>query len=228
MTALLVGVPVLGRPQNAAAVAANLREATPGAHIYFLCSLDDEAQQGACLDAMTKDDLLSVMPEPAGLGDFAKKHNTGYRTAVAGDYEWYFVGADDLVFHPGWFDRCLEAHRKAGACVIGTRDLGNPRTANGWHSTHFLVHRDYLECGTVDEPGKLLHEGYSHEFVDDEAVQTARARRTYATSQAVVEHLHPDWGKAEWDDTYRKAQSGRAADQALFHSRRHMWNGRRG
>jgi hypothetical protein len=44
----------------------------------------------------------------------------------------------------------------------------------GRHSTHSLVTRDYVErFGTIDEAGVVLHEGYPHEFVDDEFVQTA-------------------------------------------------------
>ena len=223
LPSLLVGVPVLGRPQNAAPLVANLAETTPHAGIVFILSPGDDAEWEAMPAAIndTQAGAFQVDWEP-GIGDFARKHNWAFANAMYG-YDFYFVGADDLRFHPGWYEACLEAHDKTGACVIGTRDLGNQRTMNGWHSTHFLVHRDYLECGTIDEPGKLFHEGYHHEFCDDECVQTARFRRTYAASQAVVEHLHPDWGKAEWDDTYRRAQANRAADAELFRQRRRMF-----
>ena len=223
LPSLLVGVPVLGRPANAAPLVSNLRETTPSAKILFICSRQDKDEIAAINALGLTPYLVGEMSDP---GQFATKHNAGYKLAVDGDFEafeWYFCGADDLTFHAGWFEACLEAHRKTGACVIGTKDLGNQRTMTGWHATHFLVHRDYLECGTVDEDGKLLNEAYSHEFCDDECIATARWRRTYAPSLAVVEHLHPDWGKAEWDDTYRKAQADRSADRVLFESRRHLF-----
>ncbi len=221
MTAsLLVGVPVLARPANAAAAAANLRETTPGARLLFIATPGDLAELAAIDE--TGEDLL-VVTWPAGRGDFARKHNAGYRLAVEEGFDWYFVGADDLTFHPGWLEACLAAHEKTGACVIGTKDLGNARTMNGWHATHFLVHRDYADCGLIDRPGMLLNEDYAHEFCDDECIATARWRGTYSGSAAVVEHRHPDWGKAEWDDTYRKAQAGRLEDQQLFNARRQMF-----
>lgn len=218
---LRVGIPVLGRPQNAATVFESILETAPDADILFLCSPGDDAEIEACQAlAGAKVEVMSFAP---GRGDFSLKHNRGYKSAVAEEFDWYFVGADDLRFHPGWFEACLAAHDQTGACVIGTRDLGNARTMNGWHSTHFLVHTDYAECGTVDRKDVIFTESYHHEFVDDEFIATARWRKTYATSQAVVEHLHPDWNKAEWDDTYSKAQLHRGEDQALYNQRRHMF-----
>ena len=223
LPSLLVGVPVLARPQNAAPLVDNLIETTPSAALVFLYSPGDSAEEDACEALLSSNVHVVPMIFPAGPGDFAKKHNFGFLYAYDSDYDFYFVGADDLTFHPGWYEACLDAHAKTGACVIGTRDLGNQRTMNGWHSTHFLVHRDYLECGTIDEAGILLHEGYDHQFCDDECIQTARWRRTYAASQAVVEHRHPHWGKAAMDATYEKALRATHADQALYESRRHMF-----
>lgn len=220
MSGLLVGVPVLGRPANAAPLAANLRETTPDARVLFIASPGDDEELDA-IDA-TGEDMLVVTWEPEH-GDYARKINAAFRLAVEEGFDWFFQGADDLLFREGWYEACLAAHRVSGACVIGTRDLGNPRTMNGWHSTHSLIHRDYLECGTIDEKGIILHPGYSHEFVDDELVATARWRRTYSSSTAIVEHLHYDWGKAAWDPTYAKAQRDRGADMELFDSRKHMF-----
>jgi hypothetical protein len=45
----------------------------------------------------------------------------------------------------------------------------------GEHSTHPIIVRSYIEGqGAIDEPGKALHEGYWHNFVDDELIGTAR------------------------------------------------------
>ena len=224
LPSLCVLIPVLGRPANAPKVIAILQAATPSATFMFLCSPTDSEEITACEQL----GWTIVMEKPAGQGDYAYKLNHGYQTAIDHGYEWMFLGADDLVFHDHWYELCLDAHHRGNACVIGTKDLGNKRTMNGWHSTHTLVHRDYLECGTIDEEGIILCPLYQHEFVDDEFIHTARMRRTYVGSQAIVEHNHPDWGKAEWDDTYRKAQANRTIDQALYNSRRAMFASRQG
>ena len=227
MTRLLIGVPVLNRPANAAPLVTSLSETTAEATLLFLLSPEDRPELLAVDELLAERVRGQVMPFGPGRGDFARKHNFGFALALAEGFDWYFVGADDLRFHPGWFEACMLEQRKSDACVIGTNDLGNVRTSRGQHSTHFLVHTDYLECGTVDEPGKLFHERYWHEFTDDECVQTAKVRRTYAHAHnAIVEHLHPDWHKAARDSTYELAQAHRREDSALYHSRKSLW-GRR-
>jgi len=101
----------------------------------------------------------------------------------------------------------------------------------GRHATHPLVRRSYVEeHGTIDEPGKVLHEGYDHQWVDNELVETAKARGAWAFAKnSHVEHLHPFWPdgkggkKGEMDATYEKALSSPRKDMALFRSRRRLW-----
>lgn len=228
MSGLLVGVPVLNRPQNAAPLVANLRETTPGVQILFLCSRGDRAEIEAC-DALCDyeglDDVaVTIEAQVAGPGDFARKHNRGFRRAALEGFDWYMVAADDLTFHPGWWEACLARHDETGACVIGTNDGHNPNVMKGMYATHFLVNTDYAECGVIDDPTRILHEGYDHQSVDIEFCQTAIYRRTYAHAYAaLVEHNHPHWDRAVMDSTYEKALRATAQDQALFNARRHMW-----
>ena len=224
MTGLLVGVPVLARPQNAAPLVANLRETTPGVQILFLCSRGDKAEIKAC-QSLGRTLIVGEMNDP---GQWASKHNAGFRIAVDDGYEWYFCGSDDLTFHPGWWEACVARHDETGACVIGTNDGHNPNVVKGMYATHFLVNTDYAECGVIDDPTRILHEGYDHQSVDIEFCQTAIYRRTYAHAYAaLVEHRHVHWGLAEMDSTYEKALRATAQDQALFNARRHMWRRRR-
>lgn len=218
---LAILVPVLGRPHRVRPIVDSALKATPAATVVFVCNQGDAAELRACQE--TVEATTVVVPWRAGPGDYAKKINHGFR-AMAPDHDWVFLGADDLVFHPGWWEACLAAHERTGACVVGTNDLGNKRTDGNGHSTHSLVSAAYLECGTADREGAILHEGYDHQYVDDELVMTARSRGTYVhEAGAVVEHLHPDWGKATRDATYRKAQRATAADRTLYRSREWMW-----
>lgn len=155
-------------------------------------------------------------------GDYARKINAGVR---ATDEPWVFQGADDLTFRPGWQEETLRVAAEQNARVIGTQDRCNPRVISGRHSTHSLVARSYVqEIGTGDEPGKLLHEGYWHGFVDDELVWLARRHREYAFApNAIVEHHHP-YRRDEavpLDATYERALDPKrfARDRALFRQR---------
>lgn len=225
---LVIGIPVLARPQNAAKVAESIRTTAPDAEIMFITSRGDKAEITACkqLASDAAIDVITVGGKTDS-GQFAAKHNEGLRVAIGRGATWYFCGADDLLFHPNWFEQCIAKHLQTGACVIGTNDLHNQNVVRGWYATHMLVHTDYLECGTIDEPGKILHEGYDHQSVDIEFCQTARFRGTYAHAvNARVEHLHVHWGLAEMDDTYTKALRATHADQALLRSRQHLWGKR--
>lgn len=228
LPSLLVGVPVLGRPQNAAPLVANLCETTPSADVLFICSPGDNDEIEACVAVTLEQDTEGFLVtgwEP-GPADFARKQNAGYEYAVTNGYDFYFCGADDLRFQSDWYLRALIAQGKREACVVGTNDLHNQNVIKGWYATHFLVHRDYLACGgVVDDPTKLLCELYDHQAVDLEFCGTARWRRTYVHAfDSRVEHLHPHWRLAEMDDTYTKALRATQEDQALYMSRRHLWN----
>jgi len=213
-------VPVLDRPHRVAPFVASLRAASPaGVRELFLCSPGDEAQIAAVAEHGAR---MLVLPAPRAPGDYARKINHGAR---ASDADWLFLAADDLAFHEGWLEACLAVHAVTGATVIGTNDLGNPMVKIGMHSTHTLVHRDYLELGTIDERDRLLHEGYDHNCVDVEFVETAMFRHCWSFAPgAVVEHLHPLWRKGASDGTYTLGQVSHLADMHLLRARWDLWD----
>lgn len=213
MIALLI--PVLGRPERAAPLVESIQAATESEHeIVFVATPGDTEQIAAAV--MTGARVL-ITADPRGPGDYARKINLGIVNTTA---EWIFQGADDIVFHRGWDAEALAV----GAPVTGTNDLGNPLVMRGGHATHSLVQRRYVEeHGTIDGPG-LLHEGYHHCWVDNELVETARARGAWkAARRSHVEHRHHIWRKGADDATYRLGQEGYQADYALFMERRPLW-----
>lgn len=225
MIDVAVLIPVLARPHRVEDVLASLREAAASEYTHkvrpvFLCSPADGAQVRAVKRSGADHIVVPWLP---GRGDYARKMSLGFKETSE---TWTLLAADDVVFHPGWLDACLAAHDATDACVIGTNDLGNQRTVAGRHSTHTLIHRDYGECGTIDDPSTILHLGYWHNFVDDELVGTAEWRGTYAhASGAVVEHLHPNWGKGVEDATYRRGQLHFDDDRRHHRRRAPMWGG---
>jgi hypothetical protein len=210
---LLILIPVLNRPDRVEPALASITAATQFEHrALFICDPDDTREQNAVRRA--GGDMLICG------GSYAHKINEGI---AASPEPLLFLAADDLHFHPGWLAPALaQLTRRVG--VVGTNDLGNPRVLRGRHATHCLVARWYAEQGAVDAPGRLLHEGYRHNFVDNELVETARSRGAWAFAQnSIVEHQHPHWGKAEMDATYELGQSRWDEDRETYMARRPLW-----
>jgi hypothetical protein len=213
---LVILVPMLGRPQHVAPLLATIEATVPNAEVLFLCS----PQDWAVLDEIKSADRSYVEVPYYPVGDYARKINRG---VFATTHSLIFLGASDLAFYPNWFEHAIE-HLHPGIGVVGTNDLGNARVIAGTHSTHSLVTREYAALGTIDAREKLLHEGYHHEFVDDEFIETARFRQAFEMApESIVEHLHPNWGKATTDPLYDQQRRRMAYGHRLYNHRRRLW-----
>jgi len=205
-------VPVLGRPHRVQPTIDAFTATAPTARVLFLPDPDDDAELAA-LEAAG----ASFIATP---GNYARKINRAVELTTE---PLIFLGADDLLPHPGWLEACL-AHIDAGAHVVGVNDLCAARTQAGAHATHFLITRDYAEAETVDGTRGPLFEGYDHSCVDDELVEVAQHRGTLVIDNTIiVEHLHPDAGKAPTDDTYKRGRINIRADRRILRGRRHLW-----
>lgn len=218
---LVILVPVLNRPHLVEPLLKNIAEATPEPHrVLFIADADDQPELKV-LDAAGADYITLEPPV-----NWARKVNEGYRKTTE---PYFFVGADDLSYYPGWFSRAV-SYMKPGIGIVGTNDLANPRVMCGEHSTHMLIRRSYIDkhSGVIDEPDTVIHPGYPHEFGDDELIQTAMARGAYAHAfDSLVQHCHPIVGpmaeKVPDDDTYRLGRARTKQGRRLFHSRRRLW-----
>ena len=213
---LAILVPVLRRPHRVKPLMDSIKRATPDARVVFITDPGDYEEH--CAIAVERTPKTTVLTTG---GNYAHKINRGFEHCSE---RLLFLGADDLEFHPGWLEACVEKLEE-GADVVGTQDLCNPAVIRGEHATHFLVMRDYVELlGTIDEAGKILHEGYEHEYVDNELIETAKARGVYAfANDAVVEHLHPLVGKAPTDELYDRMPARMKTGKAVYDKRRHLW-----
>jgi hypothetical protein len=221
----VVVVPVLRRPHRVGPFLDSLEASTPEPHrVVFVATAGDAAMIAAVLEHAEADPLVSLeLLAPNRVGDYAKKCNHAYRVSSE---PFLFLAADDLDFHRDWLTAALELMADPAAGVVGTQDLApTERARSGEHSTHCLVRRRYVdELGTVDEPGKILHEGYPHEYVDDELVETAKARGAWRfAAGSVVEHLHPSWGKAPRDPIYNQQRRRMAEGRRVYVRRRGLW-----
>lgn len=213
MDELAILVPVLRRPQNVRPLLRSIRKATPKPYrVLFIPDPEDWDELEALKRA--KAEYLSVS------GNYAKKINAAIEHTIE---PLVFLGADDIHFHPGWFE-AAKAKLSDKIGVVGTQDLCNARVIRGEHSTHFLMARWYADLGTIDSQEGPLFEGYPHEYVDNELVETAKFRNAWAfANESIVEHLHPDAGKAPMDDLYAQRRPRMRRGFRVFKSRRRLW-----
>lgn len=217
MTAqLVVLVPVLTRPRNVEPLIRSLAAATSCDYRLLFIAESVDSRERTELRRCGADVLLVARTRRR----YACKINDAVR---ATDEPLIFLAADDVRFHEGWDSHAIELLDETIE-VVGTNDLLNPRVIAGTHSTHSLLTRRYAERGSIDDPNVVLHEGYPHEYVDDEFVQTALARGVMVFARdSIVEHLHPYNHKADVDATYRLGWQGRAVGKKLFDEREKLW-----
>lgn len=213
--------PTLNRPHLLVPLAENIADTTHGFRLIFVCDVADEASQqqvGKAAQILPRHSVNLILKD----GTYPQKSNAGMRHAVG---EWAVVVNDDTRFHAGW-QSAAQAGFDTGANVVGTNDLSPSSHAE--HSTQVAVRLSYLEDpgASWNEPRKLYHEGYHHNFSETEVCSLAIQRGVWLYAEdAVIEHCHPDWGKREADATDdRGGQSRFKEDQALYEARRVEWS----
>lgn len=213
---LVVLVPTRGRPHALAPLAVRFAETTPPHRLVFIADPDDPDTLEAAFpvgDVLVPRERLS----------YPAKINHGARHTTE---PLLLFGADDIRPHPGWLAAALEPMTVAGVGFVSLNDLGNERVMAGEYATLPLVARWYVEQGGIDGPD-VYHEGYRHNGADLEASEVARSRGAFAYAPAaVMEHLHPNYGKAEPDATYLAGglnREGTEHDDALIAKRRALW-----
>lgn len=209
-------VPVMRRPQNAAPFMASLRASTGLATAYAICDADDKDTISAWHTAGAK--AIIRLPRDGRPGTFAEKVNTGYRETSE---PWLLLVGDDVRFHAGWLDHAQV--RGQNVSVVGTNDVGNPRTVTGKHSCHPMIRRSYIDeqGASWDGPGVVCHEGYRHGGVDLEIAAVAHHRGQWSFApESKVEHLHPQIeSKGEHDEVYALGMSFAEQDRELYEKR---------
>jgi len=212
-------IPTYGRADRIERVYRNIEATTTAPHLVWFVIEDDDVESRAAVEKI--DRLAWITNEHAR--SYSGAMNTAYEWT---ENEWIFAGADDLEFTIGW-DLALAEVRDDWFQVYGTNDLLNPYVVQGYHATHYLVRRAYLDVtgGVVDEgPGSFLHEGYGHNYTDTEFIATAKMRARFRpVLDSVVRHLHESAGLTPRDATHDKADATMGADSALYDSRRDLW-----
>lgn len=209
-------IPTLNRAYKLHAVAENVTGTDSRCVPVFVCEPEDELS----IEAVAEIECAQLVINKRARS-YAGAINSAVRVL---DFDWFFLGADDLAFRAGWLDAALNV--ADGFDVIGTNDLHNADVLNGSHATHSLVRNSYVRNGVIDVPDVCLFEGYRHNWCDTEFIATATTRGVFKPClDSVVEHLHWVWQKSAMDTTYDKGRMSEGLDRQLFQERKHLWNG---
>jgi glycosyltransferase involved in cell wall biosynthesis len=217
MAEISIIVPVRERAHNVAPLIESLQASTDRAELVFVADADDTAQ----LWALERHNADVILNWDRDRKTFPVKANLGYRLT---DSPWIMLCGDDVHFHPGWVEASIDLYPDAG--LISTNDLGNSRVRRGEHAVHPIFRRTWVETNGASWDGAdtLCHEGYGHCFVDDEWSTVAKQAGAFVYApDAIVEHLHPVWGKAKQDRIYRIAQQQMDIDRIRFQRRRRAY-----
>lgn len=204
--------PTYGRPGSLQRLVDNVSAVTTTPHrVVFVVESDDSASSEAA--SATGATVLYNEGDPGYPGSI--------QTAFDNDDSEFFVTAnDDFDFQAGWDTEAL-AKMVEGVCVVGLND----GSGNGVLSTIAFVRRSYIveQSGVVDMPGRVFGP-YGHNFADTEFYATAVGRGVFASApESVVVHMHPDFGRGQWDGTYHRSRTMFGRDARTFSSRRHLW-----
>jgi glycosyltransferase involved in cell wall biosynthesis len=217
-------VPTLGRASKLPDLVLNIGENTKMHkwEIVFVLDYDDKASRDVALDLRGDlgNERIAIV---CGDGTFPQKTNLG---AVASMGEFVLPGADDIWPHEMWLDEILYFFDVSDDIqVVGANDL-SPKSGPE-HSTMPVLRRSYIASpgASWGETGTVFHEGYHHNFVETEVCDLAISRGVWVYNEsAVIEHLHPNWGKRAQDSTDERGWLRNFhQDEKLFEQRSRNW-----
>jgi len=205
MKQVLVVIPSMYRPEGLLRAVESVLSTAPGVKVVCVLDMDDEPSR-AILG--TLDDESVCIVTVTGDMPTASRWNAGAEYSEA---DYFVIGADDIVFQPGWLEAALGAMDVLGGeCVVGF----NEGASFGVLAAHFMVSRKYAARGLG---GCIMIPSYEHGFTDVEVTARAKSDNRLAFAEgAVIQHLHPFYGTAETDEIYEKGNESNARDEALF------------
>jgi glycosyl transferase/beta-hydroxylase protein BlmF len=120
--------------------------------------------------------------------------------------------ADDVLFRTPAWDLAVERALGDGCAAVAV-PMDGAEARKGLRCTHFFVTRAWFDC-----VGHLVHPTYEHFYADTHIADIAmRANRLIWLRDVLVEHMHPNNGKAPRDLTYSAKRVGpkgrRASDR---------------
>lgn len=207
MRDLLVAVPSRGRPARLAAmIDACLSLAEAETYVAVAVDADDPELtryralwSGAARWSLTEGPRRTL----SGWTNYLAAASAGRYRALAS------LGDDHLPRTPGWDRLLLEALDKLGGEGIAY--------GNDLHQREALPTAPVISAGIVEALGWMCEPTLAHMHVDNVWRDLGRAADCLAyVPEVVIEHLHPDAGKAPGDQVYAESLAGAGADREAY------------
>lgn len=212
---LAVIVPSRGRPQNIARLLdawdrTRRQPAMVKSELWVIVDWDDPARQAyEDLLAPARDyfDLYEPLPIRMPIGPLVNglARNLAYRAKRIG-----FLGDDHFPVTQGWDGAVVDALDDLGSGIVYGDDLLQGER---------LPTAAFMTSDIIRALGHMCLPTLEHLYIDNYWLELGRAMgRVRYLPQIVIEHLHPDAGKAERDTTYDEANAPdrNRRDQAAF------------
>jgi hypothetical protein len=187
---LLVILPVRGRPASLPRFTEAFGATARTADLLVVMDADDRSYDGLDVDASVR--VAPRKPTGPKVNAAAADHAPGYRAVM-------FAGDDNVCVTPGWDEILLAAlDGMGGTGVVWADDLSGHRD---------LPCSAMLSSDIVLALGWMCLPGTAHFFVDNAWRDLgAGAGCLKRCDDAVIEHRHPDYGKAPRDELYVTAR----------------------
>lgn len=207
MADLVVIVPSRGRPENARRLAEAWRNTTEYV-THLVLVVDDDDPRVADYRQIYMPPFGQILIEP-------RRRLGGTLNAVAARWAEYalaigFMGDDHLPQTAGWDVAVAEelAHLRSG--IVYGNDLLQAEK---------LPTAAFMTSDIIRTLGWMVPPGLVHLYIDNAWLELGRAMgRLRYLPDVVIEHMHPDAGKAPMDDRYAEvnAPAQAASDRAVF------------
>lgn len=180
--------------------------------VVVLAVCEDDLDTALAAETLAKDDRVAVTVRPAGT-NAVQGWNQAFGLVAFAD--WFVLGADDIVWHPGWLAAALGCAEKTAAQVVG---LNDGHTNLKQYGAHYMVHRTFIDQHLG---GAFIPPMYQSWWFDREICEKAHGLGLYVPCyEAMAQHLHPEWKDAPMDATYELGYPLHDADRDLYQARK--------
>lgn len=191
---LLVLCPTRGRPLDALETKKSFEATNAGrSELMFIVDSDDSR-----LSQYVKNGTVIQVPP---LGNMVAALNTGAFEAMEFFNPKYlgFVGDDHRFRTLGWDVQVVEELNRMGGGFVYGDDL-----AQRWR----LPTQIFMNASIVRALGWMALPTCKHLYVDNAWMELGKAiKRFHYLPDVVIEHLHPAYGKGEWDENHVRVNS---------------------
>lgn len=174
---------------------------------------------------------IALIPNVIPVFGYSKNKLAAFnRDVPAEGWDVIVATSDDIKFLHG-FDEQIKKDAEAANYYVQA-DKNQP---NGWDPMQFdfvLWYGDGFPHGKIltvpimtrkyyQRLGYIYNPIYTSLFADEEAIYVGEnLQRMYYSTAEIMVHMHPAWGKAEWDAQYRFTDSFYPADKKIFERRK--------